>query len=198
MLGRWDGVNDAPSIRSAVQQLQAQLDQACIPLTVHPGGEVRLDERIPSLLGAGRILTLADRGTHLLLELPLGLVVDPTRLVPYLSSAGMTIVLAHAERCADLVADAGRMLGWVRQKAAIQVNAASLLAADAAAAAVWKWIDRGWVHLVGTDAHSINSRKPRMSEAIDRITQRHGSKVAKRLCIDNPARVLEGRELLNG
>jgi protein-tyrosine phosphatase len=195
MLGRWDGTNEAASIRSAVQQFQAELDQACIPLSVHPGGEVRLDERIPALLGAGKILTLADRGVHLLLELPLGMQADPARLVPYLASGGMTIILAHAERCADLVADANKMLAWVRQGAAIQVNASSLLGDDPAAAAIWKWIDRGWVNLVGTDAHSVNTRKPRMSDAVEQIIKRHGSKIAKRLCIENPSRILDGQQL---
>jgi protein-tyrosine phosphatase len=196
MLGRWDGANDAASVRLAVQQFQAQLDHAAIPLTVHAGGEVRLDERIPALLGAGRLLTLADRGTHLLLELPLGMVADPAKLVPYLSSGGMKLVLAHAERSADLVADPARVLAWVRQGVAIQVNAPSLLDDEPAATAIWKWIDRGWVSVVATDAHSVNSRKPRMSDAIAQILKQHGHKVAKRICIDNPARFLDGAELL--
>jgi protein-tyrosine phosphatase len=110
----------------------------------------------------------------------------------------MKLVLAHAERCADLVADPAKVQGWVRQGVAIQVNASSILDDEPAATAIWKWIDRGWVGVVATDAHSVNSRKPRMSEAIERIIKKHGSKVAKRICIENPARLLDGAELLGG
>ena len=35
-----------------------------------PGGDVRVDERICQLLEADRILTLADGGKYILLELP--------------------------------------------------------------------------------------------------------------------------------
>src|SRR5205823_5312387 len=69
-LGRFDGRNLPAEIRAAVAELQATLDSRRIPLRVAPGGEVRVDERIPELLRQDRILTLADNGKYLLLELP--------------------------------------------------------------------------------------------------------------------------------
>src|SRR3954469_7910457 len=76
-LGRFDGANHGPAVRAAVSTLQSHLDESAIPLCVHSGGEVRLDERIPKLLTDDKILTLADARSYLLLELPPGMVVDP-------------------------------------------------------------------------------------------------------------------------
>jgi protein-tyrosine phosphatase len=155
-----------------------------------------LDERIPQFLGAGKILTLADQGIYLLLELPLGLSVDPGFLIPYLTRAGGRLVLAHAERYDSLVASDALLEAWVRQGAAIQVNAPSLCGDDAEAEAAWRWMQKGWVAVVATDAHSTNTRRPRMTEALELIVTRLGEDVARRVCIENPARILEGRELL--
>ncbi|HWA48174.1 MAG TPA: CpsB/CapC family capsule biosynthesis tyrosine phosphatase [Dongiaceae bacterium] len=196
-LGRWDGSNAPIAIRAGVAELQAQLNKARLPLSVHAGAEVRLDERIPQFLGAGKILTLADQGIYLLLELPLGLSVDPAFLVPYLTRTGAKLVLAHAERYDSLVASDALLETWVRQGAAIQVNAPSLCGDDAEAQAAWRWMQKGWVAVVATDAHSTNTRRPRMTEALEVIVNRLGEDVARRVCIENPARILEGRELLS-
>jgi protein-tyrosine phosphatase len=202
-LGRWDGANDGTTVRSAIAELQSQLAAAKIPLSVHPGGEVRLDERIPQLLGSGRILTLADTGVYLLLELPQGLNVDPAMLVPYLTRTGTRVVLAHAERynalaAADAHAAVAAATTWTAQGAALQVNAASLVGGSGpqAEAAAWQWLANGLVALIATDAHSINTRRPCMSVAIEQIVARLGEDAARRTCIENPARVLEGRDLV--
>ena len=41
-----------------------------IELTIRPGADVRIDPELPKLLKQGKVLTLADRGKHVLLELP--------------------------------------------------------------------------------------------------------------------------------
>jgi len=47
-----------------------------IPLEVFPGGDVRVDERLPDLIETGDIGTAADAGRHILLELPHDIFVD--------------------------------------------------------------------------------------------------------------------------
>jgi protein-tyrosine phosphatase len=200
-LGRWDGTNHASAIRAAVTEMQSRLDVAKIPLTLHPGGEVRLDERIPQLLGAGKILTLADMGMYLLLELPQGLSIEPSLLIPYLTRTGVRIVLAHAERYNSLTSGGDPVRSaqpWIAQGVAFQVNATSLVgnSGEQAEMAAWQWLEAGLVSIVATDAHSNNSRRPYMTAAIDQIASRLGDDVARRVCIENPLRVVEGRELV--
>ncbi len=196
-LGRWDGANLPNQIRAAVSELQSLLDAASIPLIIHAGGEVRLDERIPRLLSLDQVLTLADKKQYLLLELAPSMNVDPAFLASYLAKTGLKIVLAHSERYDALAADPQAAQVWAAQGVVLQVNAASLLgdSGQRAEAAAWQWLAQGWVSLIASDAHSVNSRRPRMSEAIEQIEARLGKDVAKRVCVENPERVLEGREL---
>jgi protein-tyrosine phosphatase len=181
-------------MRDAVAQLQATLDARGMPLRVVPGAEVRVDPRIPQLLAEDKILTLADGHKYLLLELPTAVRLAPDAVLPHLASAGVTVVLAHSERYGALVSDPDSAEAWVAGGAALQVNAGGLVGAfgaESQAAAV-HWIERGWVSLIGTDAHSVGTRRPRMTEAADFLTQRFGQAVAKRLCFENPACVLQG------
>jgi protein-tyrosine phosphatase len=203
-LGRWDGTNTAPAVRTAVAELQRRVAEAKIPLTIHPGGEVRLDERIPKLLATDQVQTLADGKRYLLLELPPSLSIDAKVLVPFLTqggAAGTTIVLAHAERYDALTAASdpeAAMAAWTSLGVAMQVNASSLFGASGewAENAAWHWLERGWVALLASDAHSTGKRRPRLQEAIDEIAGRLGEDVAKRVCSENPLSVLEGRELV--
>lgn len=197
-LGRWDGTNSAAAIRQAASELQARINDEAIPLAVHPGGEVRLDERLPALLGSDIVLTLADARKHLLVELPPSLSLEPKMLVPFLQRAGMGIILAHAERYDQLASDPQSAEAWISQGVALQVNAMSLSggSGEYAENAAWRWLERSWVSLLATDAHSTNSRRPMLSAAIDGIVERIGADAAHRVCIDNPLRVLEGRELV--
>ncbi len=197
-LGRWDGANRAADIRRAVHALQQEINAGGIPLTLHSGGEVRLDERIPMLLRTDQVLTLADHKRWLLIELPPSVTLAPKALAAHIKPTGASIVLAHAERYDCLVNAAESAAAWVEQKIALQVNAASLLGGSGQRAqqAAWDWLARGWVAVIASDAHSTNTRRPRLAEAIDAIVQRVGHDCARRVCIENPLRVLEGRELL--
>src|SRR5262245_47968493 len=197
-LGRWDGANTGPQVRQAVAEFQDDLNKSSIPLRIHPGGEIRLDERVPALLRSERVLTLADNERWLLLELPPSVAIAPKPLAAYLRQSGAGIVLAHAERYDCLSADANSAAAWIDEGIALQVNAASLLggSGERARQAAWSWLERGWVSIIASDAHSTNTRRPRLAEALDAIVRRSGQDTAFRVCIDNPSRVLEGLELV--
>jgi protein-tyrosine phosphatase len=196
-LGRWDNTNAPPDIRAAADQLQQRLDEAQIPLNVYPGGEVRIDERIPRLLQSDGILTLADGKRYLLLELPPVARVDPDLVMPHFTAAGVRVILAHAERYESLCEDHNAASAWLDAGAALQLNASSLLGGTGQPAmdAAWDWLSSGWISLIATDSHSTGSRRPRMTEAIDLITKELDEATAKTVCLDNPAKVLLGEEL---
>jgi protein-tyrosine phosphatase len=205
-LGRYDGLNWAVEVRGAVAHLQQMLDREHVPLRVHAGGEVRIDERIPKLLGEGKLLTLGDNGRYLLLELPNSMHIAPETVMRLIQQSGVTngaaqtatmppyVVLAHAERYDALRRDPEAAEAWVHAGAILQVNAPSLLGEgppDSRAAAM-QWLADGWVSVIATDAHSPNTRRPRMTEAIDLIEREFGIDAAQEVCIDNPAELLLG------
>ncbi|HTL29291.1 MAG TPA: CpsB/CapC family capsule biosynthesis tyrosine phosphatase [Tepidisphaeraceae bacterium] len=196
-LGRWDGENFPEDVRKGVTELQGHLDAHKIPLKVLPGGEVRVDERIPKLLQADRISTLGDSKKYLLLELPSTLAMDPDLLMQHLFSTGLRIVLAHCERYEFLFRNIASVEEWIEKGTILQVNAGSLVGAFGAGSqnAAWEWIRRGWISVVATDAHSLGTRRPRMTEAIDLIAQQCGEEAAGRMCVINPSKLIEGEPL---
>jgi len=198
-LGRYEGLNEADEIRSRVGDLQMILNARGIPLRLSCGGEVRVDERIPALLKAGKILTLGDNGRYLLLELPARVMINPEVLLPHLEGIGARVVLAHCERYEALTQQPDLAEEWVRRGAALQVNAGGPLGVfgDSSQRAAMYWLARGWVTLVATDSHSVGNRRPRFTEAIDLIVRQLGKEVARCVCIENPLRVLRGEPLIS-
>jgi len=196
-LGRYEGRNDAARIRRAVADLNRAVAAEGLPLHVVPGGEVRIDERVPELLAQDRILTVGDAGRYLLLELPAEALIPPVPVARELAAMGVATILAHPERCGPLRARPERLLGWLEERMCLQFNAASLLGAFGRPAerACWYWLGRGVPALVATDAHGGGSWAcPSMAFAA--IARRLGPEVAARVCIENPRRVLRAETLV--
>jgi protein-tyrosine phosphatase len=87
-LGRFSDDNEAARIREQVTALNERLQSSGIDLRIVPGGDVRVDERLCELIKADKVLTLADRGKHVLLELPHEIFIDIEPLLVDLSEMG--------------------------------------------------------------------------------------------------------------
>jgi len=152
---------DPVQTRQITADLQAELNSRAIPLTVLPGNEVLICPDLPDRVKKGDVLTLADRGTHLLLELTyedLPTYVDDVMFK--LQLQGITPVLAHVERYSYVRSDWHVLDRWVQHGCLAQVNASSLdggrgddFAQDL--------MDRGLVACTATDAHDATLRVPR-------------------------------------
>jgi len=153
------------------------------------GAEAYLDPALPELVGRGKILTLGDLGTHLLVELPLAEVPRWADEVLFsLALAGVTPVLAHPERCAGV----RRRLEWlaaaVERGALVQVNGGSLTGAygGEVARAAAGLVRRGLVHFLGSDAHGPD-RPALLAGAVVRAERIAGAGTARRLAWQNAA-----------
>ena len=151
---------DPARVRQIARDLQAELNSLAIPLTVLPGNEALICPDLPDRVKRGDVLTLADKGTHLLLELPyedLPTYVDD--VIFKLQLMGITPVLAHVERYAYVRRDWHILDRWIQHGCLAQVNASSLdhtkgdgLAQDL--------MDRGLIACTATDAHDTKRRAP--------------------------------------
>ena len=65
-LGQYDGYNEPAKVRESVLQLNKELENNKINLTVMPGGDVRIDERISDFIDSDKIHTLADGKKYIL------------------------------------------------------------------------------------------------------------------------------------
>ena len=196
-LGRFSGCNEAGQVREVVLALNDKLKSNDIALRVVPGADVRVDERICQLLEADRVLTLADGGKFILLELPHEILIDIEPLLIDLGSIGITAIISHPERHPGLAKNSYILSKWLECPAYLQVTAASLLGdfGQAAEKFAWQLLSSGQASIVATDSHDLDGRRPCMRAAFEQISGRLGETVARLVCIENPLRVLEGKEI---
>jgi len=197
-LGRFEDRNEAATVRQSVQNLRESLIAAAIDLDIVPGGEVRVDERICQLLEADKILTLADGGKYILLELPHEVFINIESLLVELASIGIEPIISHAEMIAPSAGHKQILGTWLERSAHLQVTASSLVGTfgpDLKRIA-WNLLSDGLATLAATDSHDLSLRKPRMRDAFVQIRAELGEDLAHRVCIENPLRVLNGQDLL--
>ncbi len=199
-LGRFSDCNEAAQIRDSVCALNAELKNNNIPLTVAPGGDIRVDERICRLLDEDKILTLADGGKYILLELPHEILIDIEPLLIELSSVGIQPIISHPERHSILVKESRILLKWLEHPVLLQVTAGSLLGefGPVAEGAAWHFLSSGWASLIATDSHDLDGRRPRMRGAFENICFKLGETTACSVCIENPLKVLRGQDVTTG
>ena len=196
-LGQFDGYNEPAKVRNAVQELNKELESNKIPLTVMPGGDVRIDERIGSLIENDQIQTLADGRKYILLEFPSKIFLDIEPLINELADKGIQAIISHPERHSVLSKQNDILPKWLSRPAFLQITAGSLTGDFGLSAqnAAWKFLCKGWVSFVATDAHNLAGRKPKMNIAYKEISKNISQEVAHLVCIENPMRLLEGREI---
>jgi len=177
--------NEAGLVRRKTAELQRKLDQAGIAVTIHPGNEVRLENKAAFMRDTeqGAYCYLDDAGRFVLLEQrwaeydP-----DTPELVAWLLARGTTPIVPHPERhqffrerpeLVERIAAAG---AW------LQVSADSLTGRsgdDVQRFANWL-VDRDLAHTLATDAHNVN-RKPNLSEGFRRVRERAGQERADQI-----------------
>jgi protein-tyrosine phosphatase len=196
-LGAYEGCNSAPRVRDAVNSLNQALIAQAIPLRVVPGADVRVDDQLLGLLDSDQILTLGDGGRYILLELPQNTLINLMPIIRALSEREIVAVISHPERQANICRDLALLNPWLDGGALLQVTAGSLLGdfGPVAQKAAWEMLSLGVVSFVASDAHDHVQRPPAMTRAIQAITARIGHAVARKLCIENPGRILDDQTM---
>ena len=194
------GQNRGSQIRELVAQTQSCLDAARIPLRVLPGADVRIEPGMLEGIQQGEVLTLADRGKHLLLELPHELYFSIDALLVQLQSLGIQGILSHPERNAGILSKPQIVEQLVDQGCLMQVTAGRLIGSfgPASQQLAESMLVNGLVHFLATDAHGVRSRRPLMQRSFVRACEMAGTDTAKRICCDNPQRVAAGQPVTGG
>lgn len=114
-----------------------------------------------------------------------------------LINVGLRPIITHPERNPLLQRTPERVLNWVDGGCAVQVTANALTGRwgrKAEASARWLF-EREAVHFLATDAHSLTSRPPILSEARNVAQEIAGDLVAEALVMLNPRAVVNGEPL---
>jgi len=177
---------------------EAQKGDEAAGVTLLPGAEVYFTADLPARARAGELMTVGDRGRFLLLELPyqqIPMHVDD--MIFELRLLGITPLMAHPERVAYYLEDIERVAVSVRLGALTQVTAGSITgrfgpkARDFAHAL----LARGLVHVIASDSHDARHRPPTLSEGMRAAAELVGEAAARRMVLETPQAILDGREV---
>lgn len=186
--------NTADHLRAAAAELAAELAKENVPLAVFPTGEVMLAETILDDLDAGTLLTVGGHGKFLLVEMPHTAFYDLRPVARDLAPRGLRLIVAHAERYPELLFDDGLTDSFIAAGCLIQVTSAAL--ADPWSAkvetALRSAVARGAVHVLGSDGHGIDRRRPRMADGYHALVRWAGTGTADRIAGIWGSAVLQG------
>lgn len=110
-----------------------------------------------------------------------------------LRSSGYEPIIAHVERCKNAVKDMNFAYSLVGMGVKLQVNADSVLGKDG-----WGMkricralMEEDLVHFIGSDAHDMKFRPPRLGECAAWLERKMGENYARRILCENPREILE-------
>ena len=191
--------NTRASIMAAIEKVReaARGDEAG-EVALLPGAEVYFTADVADRFRRGELMTVADAGRYLLLELPyqqIPMRVDDT--IFQLRLAGVTPIMAHPERVAYYLEDFDRVEASVRLGALTQVTGASITGRFGSKAREFalRMLERDLIHILASDSHDVRYRPPTLSEARVVVARMRGEEAARRMVEDAPRAILEGREV---
>ena len=125
--------------------------------------------------------------------------ISPSRLQDVFSllSNGMVPIITHPERNPTLLRRPEMVLAMLEQGCLVQITASALTGFwGKPAQNMAEWLLKGEaVHVVASDAHDPENRRPVLSEARQAIARLAGSDVAEALVRRNPAAIVDGKSL---
>lgn len=164
-------------IRELTGRLNGLIQQEGLGLRVLPGAEVRTSPELVEALQAGKVMTLADRGKCVLVELPSSSqAVYAGDLFFRMQVAGYTPVIAHAERVDWLRAQPQLLREFKDRGVRLQINAESVSGAAGRGMRLQalRLAKEGLADVLGSDGHNVNSRKPLLTVAQRNLRGRRG------------------------
>jgi protein-tyrosine phosphatase len=186
--------NTPQRIRGAAALLQQRLRDERLELTTFVSAEIMVSPDMAEAWQRGDLLSVADHRQYLLVEYPHGQFVDLGEMVQRFAAMGIRFILAHPERCPELLHDEARLVGLIRGGCLVQVSAHSITRPRdrGEERRVRHWFRAGFVHLLGSDGHDPKRRRPEMAEAYQQLLHWVGPDVADRVASVNGMAVSQG------
>jgi protein-tyrosine phosphatase len=163
---------DYPAVRvdelaGRVRELTEHLRGLGLPVEVLPGAEVDLLAAAALSDDELTLATLGGNGSDLLVETPYGpLPVDFADHLLGLARRGFRLTLAHPERSPTVQARPEIVGSLVDRGVLVQLTARNLAGRGATARAAGVLLERGWAHVIASDAHALDRRPPDLGACV--------------------------------
>ncbi len=193
--------NTESSIRERFAYTQELLNQNKLDLPLFVGTEYYYDDRFLAMVHdeASDLLTFNDAGHYLLVEFDTN--VRPLQLrdaVYKLKLRGITPIMAHPERYSFVRDDLEYIESLIDGGMLLQGTLGPLtgLWGGRPRALLKTLLERGMIHLVSTDIHRSRQIGRLFHDGVEGLTKLLGESRTTTLMQENPARILQGDEIL--
>jgi protein-tyrosine phosphatase len=175
--------NTPERLRVASSQLMSELVANRIPLSVYPTAEVMLSPTTFEDWQAGKLLTVGNHGKWLLVEMPYRGCLNILPIAEAFRPLGVQLIIAHAERYPELLHNPALTAQWIAAGCLIQVTAHTLAEPwdVATEKSLKRWATGGYIHLLGSDGHGIDRRRPVLAAGFNRLMKWVGRTAAERI-----------------
>lgn len=173
--GRYE--NPKESVIHSVSQLQGELDQRNLALTLLEGQEVRITGELITEIKQDQILFTDLDDTYILIELPTMDIPAYTEKVLFeLRSMGKIPVIVHPERNAKFKEDPSLLKTFLDMDCLAQLTAPSIVGifGKSIQKTAKEMVKHNFVQMVASDAHGVNKRTFYLKEAYELIEKEFG------------------------
>ncbi|PFA66927.1 tyrosine protein phosphatase [Bacillus sp. AFS015802] len=169
--------NRRQHILPLVDSLNERLRNEKIDLAVLPGQECRIYGEILEDYHRGDILPLNRVSPYIFIEFPSSSVPRyADRLLYDLQVEGLTPVIVHPERNAELIERPDKLYKLVKNGAVTQLTASSLVGYFGKKIQKFsqQLVEANLTHFIASDAHNTHNRSFKMEEAMDYTEKKYG------------------------
>jgi protein-tyrosine phosphatase len=186
--------NHADRLRQAATQLAQRLKEEKLALNTFPCAEVMVSPDMAEAWERGELLSVADHKQYLLVEYPHGQFVDIGEMVQRFRAFNLRFILAHPERCPELMHDEDRLQDLIHAGCLVQVSAGSITRPRnrEEEKILRHWFRADLVHVLGSDGHDPRKRRPVMADAYQQLVNWVGNIVADRIASLNGMAISQG------
>ncbi|MBI5912277.1 MAG: capsular biosynthesis protein [Betaproteobacteria bacterium] len=186
--------NTLSGIREAAARFRAELAARQIPLAIGYAAEVRIGPEVMALAEEETLPLLGSAEGYgiVLLEFPDSHVLPGSdKLAAWLLGRNIRPMIAHPERNKEIMRDVDAIAPFVQIGCWLQLTAGSLTGVfgPRCRERSRQLLERGWVHLLASDAHDTPARMPELEPGRAAAAEIVGEEESWRLVRERPAAI---------
>ncbi len=185
-------VKDFDALHRCWENWRAALKESDIQVGIIAGAEVYFTSELLPVLKDNRDLLTINNGSYFLLEFPNDYVYAHSKeFIFKILTDGFIPIISHAERNSEIQRSPAILRELVKAGALCQINAGSLRGdfGNAARQSAYELLQGNLVHVIASDAHDLDSRKPELAYVPTLLPRMNLEKIAMYLH-DIPAAII--------